>query len=148
MELVPRRRSDRDVGWFRRDMEDLMDRFFGGNIMAPGPEGDWVPSINIADSDGEIRVEAELPGMKPEDVDVNVSGDLLTLKGERKEEREEGEEGGYTYREIRQGSFQRAVRLPAEVQAEKADARFENGVLTVRLPKSEGSKAKQIEIKS
>jgi HSP20 family protein len=127
-------------------MEDLMNRFFGGNIMAPGPEGDWVPSINIADSDGNVRVEAELPGMKPEDIDVNVSGDLLTLKGERKEEREEGEEG-YTYREIRQGSFQRAVRLPAEVRADKADARFENGVLTVRLPKAEEAKAKQIEIK-
>jgi len=146
MELVPRRRTDTDVGWFRRDMEDLMNRFFGGNIMAPGPEGDWVPSINIADSDGDVRVEAELPGMRPEDIDVNVSGDLLTLKGERKEEREEAEEG-YTYREIRQGSFQRAVRLPAEVQADKADARFENGVLTVRLPKAEEAKAKQIEIK-
>ena len=146
MELVPRRRTDTDVGWFRRDMEDLMNRFFGGNIMVPGPEGDWVPSINIADSDGDVRVEAELPGMRPEDIDVNVSGDLLTLKGERKEEREEAEEG-YTYREIRQGSFQRAVRLPAEVQADKADARFENGVLTVRLPKAEEAKAKQIEIK-
>ena len=146
MDLIPRR-TNRDVGWLRRDMDDLMSRFFGGDIMAPALEGEWVPSINVADSDGNLRVEAELPGMKPEDIDLNVSGDLLTLRGEKKEERKEGDEGGYTYREIRQGSFQRAVRLPAEVQADKADARFENGVLTVNLPKAEGSQSKQIKIK-
>lgn len=146
MELVPRS-VDRDVGWFRRDMEDLMKRFFGGTALVPGPEEDWVPSISVRENDGRITVDAELPGMSPEDIDVNVSGDLLTLRGEKKEEHEEGE-GRYAYREIRTGSFQRAIRLPSEVEADQAEARFENGLLTVNLPKSESSKAKQIEIKS
>lgn len=145
MELVPWT-TGREMSTFRRDMEDLMSRFFRSPFLPSGTEGEWVPSINVHESDGEIQVDAELPGMSAEDIDLNVSGDLLTLRGEKKEEHEE-KEGTYTYREMRSGSFQRSIRLPSEVHGDKADAQFKNGVLTVHLPKAEEAKSKKIEIK-
>jgi HSP20 family protein len=145
MELVPWT-TRREMGTLRRDMEDLMSRFFRSPFLPSGAEGEWVPSVDIRESDGEIQVDAELPGLNAEDIDLNVSGDLLTLRGEKKEEHEE-KEGAYTYREMRSGSFQRSIRLPSEVHGGKADARFKNGVLTVRLPKAEEAKSRRIEIK-
>jgi len=91
-------------------------------------------------------VHASIPGVKPEDIDISVTGDVLTIKGETVEEKEE-KEGNYHLRERRYGAFQRAVSLPTLVRADKASAEFENGVLKLTLPKVEEVKPKSIKIK-
>jgi HSP20 family protein len=92
-------------------------------------------------------VKAELPGVKPEEVDVSVVEDVLTIKGEHREEKEE-KETSYLRRELSYGSFARSVRLPTSVDSNKAEAVFENGVLTLTLPKAEEVKPKQIKVKA
>jgi len=90
-------------------------------------------------------VEAAVPGVKPEEIDVQVSGNVLTLKGERKEEKKK-EKASYIYQKRSFGSFTRSVTLPTEVDVDKAKAEFEHGVLTLTLPKSEIVKPKTIKI--
>jgi HSP20 family protein len=101
----------------------------------------------LTETDGNVMVKAELPGMDPKDIDVEVTGDMLTLRGEKKTEEEKKDERYYC-RERHYGSFQRSFRLPAGVQSDKVDAQFKNGVLTINIPKSEESKQKKIEIKT
>ncbi|MDQ3870606.1 MAG: Hsp20/alpha crystallin family protein [Chloroflexota bacterium] len=88
---------------------------------------------------------AALPGVKPENVEINVTGDTLTING-RTEEEERREEEGYLYREIRRGTFTRSVTLPSDVNTENATARFENGLLTLTIPKAEQAKPRQIKV--
>ncbi len=104
-------------------------------------------ALDVRETEEALIVEGSLPGMKPEDVDVSISGSVLTIKGESKEEKEE-EKGSYLYRERRFGAFQRTITLPAEVDVEGAEAAFKDGVLTLTLPKAEESQAKRIEVKS
>jgi HSP20 family protein len=152
MDLVPFRRwrpseSRRDVPSLRREMDTFFDRFFR-DMPWTGWEGEeWLPSVNVSETDGDIKVKAELPGLEAKDIDISVSGDVLTIKGEKKEEKEEKEEK-YYYKEQYSGSFQRCIRLPAEVQSDKVDAKFKNGVLNVVLPKSKESETKKIKVKS
>jgi HSP20 family protein len=108
---------------------------------------EWLPSVDISETNGSVTVKAELPGMEAKDIDIDISGDILTLRGEKKVEEEKKEERFYC-RERHYGSFQRSFRLPTEVQSDKADARFQNGVLTIDVPKSEESEKKKIEIKT
>ena len=93
----------------------------------------------------EIIVKASVPGIKPDDLDITLTGDQLTIKGETKSE-EQFEEGSYIRKERRFGSFQRTLSLPASVASDKAKAEFENGVLTLTLPKSEAAKPKSIKV--
>lgn len=102
-------------------------------------------TVDMYETDDEVVVEATLPGVKPEEIDVKVTGNVLTIKGERKEEKRE-ERASYVCRERSYGSFHRAVTLPAEVDVDKATAEFEHGVLTLSLPKSETVKPKSIKI--
>ena len=107
----------------------------------------WTPAVDIYEEKDNITVRAELPGMKKEDIEVTVVGDSLTISGERKhaEEKKEGE----TYRSERYlGRFQRSITLPSEVDPNKIQATYKDGLLTVSLGKSEQAKRKQIEIKS
>lgn len=145
MDLTPWRPTG-ELSRLRREMDDLWSRFFG----APSETvrtSIWMPSIDISETDGEIHVKAELPGLETKDIDVNVSGDLLTIRGEKKEETETEEES-YHARERYYGSFQRSIRLPSEVKSENAEASFKNGVLNLKLPKSETARTRKIEIKS
>jgi len=105
-----------------------------------------MPNLDVVETNDEIIVKAALPGLKADDVQITVTGDTLTLRGEFKQE---AENGGTTYhlRERRTGSFERTISLPVDVQTEKAKADFENGVLIVTLPKSEAVKPKTISIK-
>lgn len=103
--------------------------------------------MDISETDGKVQVKAELPGLEAKDIDVDVSGDVLTLGGEKKMEEEQKDER-YYYRERYAGSFQRSFRLPSGVESDKVDAEFKNGVLTINIPKSEESKQKKIKIKS
>jgi HSP20 family protein len=152
MDLVPFRRwrpseSRRDFPSLRREMDTFFDRFFRDMPWTGGEGEEWLPSVNVSETDGDIKVKAELPGLEAKDIDISVSGDILTIKGEKKEEKEEKEEK-YYYKEQYAGSFQRCIRLPSEVQSDKVDAKFKNGVLNIVLPKSKESETKKIKVKS
>ena len=144
MDLTPWRPTG-ELSRLRREMDDLWSRFFGAPAETVSTA--WMPSIDLSETDGDIQVKAELPGLESDDIDVNISGDLLTIRGEKKEERE-AEEKSYHARERYYGAFQRTVRLPSEVKAEDAEARFKNGVLNLKLPKAETARSRKIEIKS
>ena len=109
----------------------------------------FVPNVDIKEKDKELLVTAELPGMDAEDIDISISDDVLTLRGEKKEEKEE-KEGDYYHRELSYGSFHRDIPLPTEVETDKVEAEFKKGVLKVHLPKKpeEQRKAKKIQVKA
>src|SRR5262249_3954954 len=132
--LVPWRRGElgttRDpFVSFQREMSELMDRFFSGEQMMPSG-GEFVPDMDVTETDKEIRVSAELPGVEEKDVDVSLSGETLTIRGEKKAEKEE-KYGGRHFLERTYGSFERRFALPCDVDAEHAKAEFKKGVLTL-----------------
>jgi HSP20 family protein len=139
---------------FQREMNRLFDDFFKGfglPTIAPGMEaaGMFVPQVDMTEDDKTIKVVAELPGMDEKSIDINLSRESLTIKGEKKEEREEkGKETYYAERSF--GSFTRVIPLPTEVDPNKAEATFAKGVLTVSLPKLnvEKKEQKKIEVRS
>ena len=104
------------------------------------------PAIEIYEEKDDVVVKAELPGMKREDLELNISDNLLTIKGEKKKE-EEVKEKGYYYSERSYGSFTRTVEIPKDVQTDKVRASFNDGVLEIRLPKTEEAKRKEVTIK-
>jgi HSP20 family protein len=105
-----------------------------------------MPAIDLYQTDQDVVVRAILPGVKVEDIQISVTGDMLTLKGEFKE-KEETKAKSYHLREQRYGSFERILNLPVGVKADKANAEFEDGILTVTLPKAEEAKPKMITVK-
>jgi HSP20 family protein len=128
-------------------LRQAMDRLFEDSWVRPrGALGDQPDmALDIRSTGDEIVVEAALPGIKPEDVDVSVLGDTLTISAAHKEETNRDEDG-YSYREIRRGSFTRTITLPSGVRTDSATANFENGMLTLHLPKAEEAKPRQIRI--
>ena len=108
-------------------------------------EGEWMPTIDIAETENDIVVTAELPGVEQENVDITIADGVLTLKGEKKEEQEVKKEN-YHRIERNYGSFQRSISLPAGVQSDKAKAAYKDGVLRITMPKTEEVKPKQIKI--
>jgi HSP20 family protein len=104
-------------------------------------------AVDLEETDDDVVITADLPGLKPDDVDISVADSTLMMKGGFRLE-DEGERGNAHFRERRYGSFQRAISLPAAVNADEANATFEDGVLTVALPKTEETKPKQIEVKA
>lgn len=130
-------------------LREAMDRLFDDAFTRPLSLRDaWsVPAIDMYQTDDEIVVKAALPGIKADEVQINITGDVLHLKGEMKHE-EEKKEKAWHIREQRWGSFERSVALPTEVIADKAKAEFENGILTITLPKAEEVKPKVINIKA
>jgi HSP20 family protein len=138
----------------RRMMED-MDRFFetfgsAGNLF-PGLEaprqalGTWSPDVEVSQHDGSLTVCADLPGMRKEDIEIELQGDTLILRGQRHEEHEE-QRGNVSYSERSYGSFVRTVALPTRVEPEEVDATFQNGVLRVTLQLPEESRRRRIQI--
>jgi len=131
----------------QREMDSLFDDFERTPFRRGLREFDWYPSVDVSENEDEIKVEADLPGMKKEDIDVNIDGNLLTIKGERKKE-EETEGEGYYRSERSYGTFQRTFTLPSNVDTEQVKAKFKNGVLSLSLPKLEEAKGKKIEIEA
>jgi HSP20 family protein len=133
-------------------LSEAVDQLFRNAVVSPARWAEngfnWdAPAIDLVETPEGYTVKAALPGWKPEDVDVTIENGQLTLKGEWKEENETQDEKAKWHRkEIRYNSFQRNVSLPMEVQADKAKAQFENGVLTLNIPKAEVVKPKQIKI--
>jgi len=130
-------------------MSDAMDRLFE-NIYGRGLRENElfdIPSVDMYQTENEVVVKASLPGMKADDIQLSVVGDVFTLRGEIKTD-DEIKEASYHIRERRSGIFARSMPLPAAVQADKARAEFENGVLTLTLPKAEETRPKTIMVKA
>jgi len=136
----------REMMTLREAMDRLFDDAFTRPLSMSNPA--WsVPAVDMYQTDDEIVVKAALPGIKADEVQINVTGEVLTLKGETRQENETKEKS-YHIREQRWGTFERSLVLPAEVVADKAKADFENGILTITLPKAEDVKPKSISIKT
>jgi HSP20 family protein len=141
----------------RNEIDTLFDRFFSGSLLGPfaGLEaqplrrrfGGIMPKVDVSESDGEIQIVAELPGLKQDDVNLSLEDDVLTLRGETQDSHEEKEKH-YHLTERNYGRFERSFQLPETVDRERISAKFENGLLTVILPKSPKAKpsTKRIEI--
>ena len=130
----------------RRQMDRLWDSFLEGGLTKRGEEGEWLPSLDVAETKNEVVVKAEVPGMDAKNIDISLSDGVLTIKGEKKQEREE-KEADYHLVERSYGSFTRFVQLPTGVQSDKISASYKNGILKITLPKSEEAKKKEIKIK-
>jgi HSP20 family protein len=130
-------------------LREAMDRLFDDAFTRPfSLGGNWsVPAVDMYQTDNEIVVKAALPGIKADEVQINVTGEVLTIKGETRQENE-SKDKAYHIREQRWGAFERSLILPTDVVADKAKADFENGVLTITLPKAEEVKPKSISIKT
>ena len=136
-------------GFLSRPERDFFDRFFG-DFTLPSvmfEEAEWTPAFDVSETDDEIIVKAEVPGMDKEDINITVSDGILTVKGERKQEKKEETEHFHCV-ETHYGMFSRTLRLPAEVEADKVDATYKDGVLNITLPKPEPVEPKKIEIKT
>ncbi len=132
------------------DLSEEVNRVFGRSFLpvrwaARGNGGEWLPKVDITEEKDRVIVRADLPGMKQDEIDVEVDDGVLTIKGERKQETESKE--GKTYRVERSyGSFLRSFTLPAGVDGSKVNAAYKNGVLEVVMPKREEAKTKQIKV--
>lgn len=129
------------------DMQRSLSRLLGDTgVAAPTEEGVWMPAVDIRETDDAIVVHAELPGIKKEDISVDVRDGILSISGERKYEKETNEENVHRI-ERSYGRFFRSFSLPQTVDVNRVDARMKDGVLEIRLPKTEHAKPKAIEIK-
>lgn len=134
-------------------LREAMDRLFDDAFTRPFSltrEGGstWSsPAIDMYQTDNDVVVKADLPGIKADEVQINVNGDVLTIKGETKQQ-DEKKDKSWHIREHRRGAFERSIRLPSGVIADRANADFDNGVLTITLPKSEEVKPRTITVKT
>lgn len=138
----------------QRQMGRLFDDFFSDVGLQPwrglaGIESGFYPRMEVAETEKELLVTAEVPGIEPKDVEITVADGVLTIKGEKKQATEEKKEG-YYLAERTYGAFTRAVALPVEVDEGKIEATYKDGVLKIRLPKAENQKAraKKVEVKA
>lgn len=133
-------------------LRDAMDRLFEDSWVSNrgwgNMPGGWAePNLDVYETPDNVVVKAVIPGVKPEDVEITVKGNYLAISGETKEETETKDKN-YLRRETRTGTFSRMVELPNGLQSDKADAKFEHGILTVTFPKAEQVKAKKIQVKA
>jgi HSP20 family protein len=141
-------RPFREISRLRGEMDRLWDDYFGSGRRGLRPlTPEFAPAVDVKETDTEIVVKAEVPGIDAKDINISVTGDVLTIKGEKKSEREEKEEN-YHLVERSYGSFSRSLVLSAAVDLDKIEAKYDKGVLTVTCPKKEAVKPKPIEIKT
>lgn len=154
--LIPwgRRREYGDAGSLldlRSEMDRLFDQFFetglGGRDTSSALSTMFTPAMDIYEEDNSLVASFEVPGMNPEDIDINVTGNTLTVSGEKKEESESRREGAYRS-ERRYGRFFRALELPDDVDAENVSAEYDNGVLKLRIPRSQARQPRRISVKA
>ena len=131
----------------RGEMDRLFDRFMEPRWEDLPATGDWAPTLDLSETKEAFVVKAEVPGMEPGDIHVALQENLLTIKGEKRHEKEEKDER-YHRMERSYGAFARSVRLPVAVDGSKVDATFKNGLLTVTLPKTAGAKGTAIPVKA
>ena len=144
LDLIPRKPFS-ELSTVRSEMDRLWNRVLEDwslpTVFAKG----WAPMADISETKDKLIVKAELPGLEPEDIKLSLSGNLLTIQGEKKKEKEEKDEQHYSL-ERYCGEFQRSFRLPVEVLEDKIDAKFNKGVLTITMPKPAKSQKKEIKI--
>ena len=133
-------------------LANRLPRLFDEAWDTPEPTGSWFPAVNVEEGTDELLLTAELPGMAEEDVSLEIENNILTIRGEKREEPDEERDEGddkrsYHVWERRYGSFQRAFTLPKSVVVDEIKADFDNGILTVKLPKATEAKSRTIEIK-
>jgi HSP20 family protein len=137
-----------DFFGIQREINRVFDDFIHGGVQAD--EGFmtsyWTPAVDIAEQENEYIVKMELPGVNKDDVKISLEANILTIKGEKKQEKEEKNKNLHRV-ERSYGSFQRSFTLPTTVKSDKIDAIFKDGVLSISLPKAEEAKPKQIEVK-
>jgi HSP20 family protein len=132
-------------------LRQAMDRLFEESFVRPrgstamGETGEYAIPLDIYTTGDSLVLEAALPGVKPDDVEITVLGDTLTISGSSSSE-ERTEQGGYLYQEVRRGSFSRTVSLPADLKTDAAQASFDNGMLRLTIPKAEQARPRQIRI--
>jgi HSP20 family protein len=142
MSIVPWKPID-ELTTMRRDLDSLWDRFFPEKPFHERfTTHEWLPSIDLAETKDKLLVKAELPGLEAKDVELSITDDFLTIKGEKEEKDEH-----HFFVERYAGTFERRIKLPSLVKTDKIDATFDKGVLTIKLPKSEEAKTKEIKIK-
>ncbi|MDL1893980.1 Hsp20/alpha crystallin family protein [Sphingobacteriales bacterium CHB3] len=137
-----------DIVSMQKEINHMFDRFFRGGTLE---EGDimpttWLPAVDLVEKDNEFVAKVELPGVNKDDVKITLQENILTIRGEKKEEKET-KESSYHRLERSYGSFQRSFTLPTTVKADKVEAQYKDGILTINLPKAEEAKRKQIEVK-
>jgi len=135
-----------DLFGIQREMNRMFDSFFRGSRDEDYSLSAWIPAVDIAEHDNEYVVKLELPGVNKEDVKITLESNILTIQGDKKQEKETKKEN-YHRVERSYGAFQRSFTLPTTVKSDKIDAVYKEGVLTISLPKAEEAKPKQIEVK-
>lgn len=130
---------------FREEMDDLLARMWGGKEDG-WLSGNFAPSLDLTEGDNAFELRMDIPGMEPKDIDVQVHGNLVTIQGERKEEKEEK---GKTFHRVerRSGRFSRSLSLPCSINEDEVAADYSKGVLILKLPKCEAAKCKKVSVK-
>jgi HSP20 family protein len=134
-------------------MHDMLDRVMDDSLGGQMRDGDFfegIAPIDIYQTDDNVVIEAAMPGVEPEDLDISITGDTLTLRGEVRQVKDVNGDSNRRYhvRERRYSRYARSITLPSMVNAEKAEAEFENGILSLTIPKAEQAKPKQISVKA
>ena len=151
LDLIPWRRSGeiepfrREMDELRRGMDRMFSRFFGDWPSIEPASGARTPIVDLSETADRLIVRAEVPGMSSNDIQISLVGNTLKIKGEKKEQKEEKEENFYRV-ERSYGSFSRSIPLPCEIEYDKVDAKYKDGVLTIDMPKIETSKTKEVKI--
>jgi HSP20 family protein len=148
--LIPWKKRDQEMVDFRKNFDDLVDRFFSEPVFSIPKlfsEKNWYPNVDVSEDKRDIVVKAEIPGVDKEDIDLSLDGRFLTIRGEKKHEKEESDEH-YHRVESSFGFYKRTIELPADVDESKVDAKYKNGVLKIKLRKAKESETKKIEIKT
>lgn len=146
-QLFPALRKSAPVGRFPSPFE-AMERMMRDPFPGFANMKDITPSVDVKETDAEVLVSAELPGVDPKDVELTLDNGVLTIRGQKTEKSEQKEGETVLSREIRYGSFTRSLAMPAGVQADKASASFDKGVLKITIPKSEDAKPTRVPIES
>jgi len=152
MSLIKRNQNNQSVQNFRNDFDNLFDNFFNDFSLGFPENGNLVetafrPKINVSETDKEYQIDADLPGVKKEDINVEYVDNTLTIRAERKEENEEKNKN-YHKLESFFGTFSRSIKLPRSVDYDKVEAKYDNGILKIKLPKSEKERNKnKIQVK-
>jgi HSP20 family protein len=135
-----------DIFSMQREMNRMFDNFFRGADEPGLLNGSWLPAVDVAEEENEYVVKVELPGVNKDDVKITLESNILTVRGEKKAEKETKDKN-YHRMERSYGSFQRSFTLPTSVKNDKIDAQYRDGILSITLPKAEEAKPKQIEVK-
>jgi HSP20 family protein len=135
-----------DLQSFRDEMNRTLNRWFSREEGDEPTPRRWMPALDVTETENAYQIDVEVPGLRPEDINVTVDQGMLTIQGERRSE-EEKRDRSYHRVERHYGAFRRSISLPRDVDASKVEATYDNGLLQLSVPKTAASQAKRIEVK-